>query len=90
MLWFSVCTQEYSLSPNLNDNQSMFLQLLGVMVEAASIDLEVLVGDERPTGPVVSGAAHHLQETVLDVIDVTRGALGEGNKSSLTKLLACN
>ena len=68
----------------------MFLQLLGVMVEAASINLKVLVGDVWPTCSIVPRTAHHFQETVLDVIDVTRGTLGERDKGSLTKLLARN
>ena len=58
------------------------------MVDTASIDLEVPRGDVWSTRPIVSGAAHHFQEAVLDVIDVTWRSLGEGNKSSLTKLLA--
>ena len=65
----------------------MFLQLLAVMVEAASIDLEVLVGDVRPARPIVSGAADNLEEAVLDVADVSGGTLGEGNEGTFTDLL---
>ena len=57
------------------------------MVETASIDLEVLVGDVRSACPIVSGAADNLEEAVLDVTDVIRGTLGEGDEGTFTDLL---
>jgi hypothetical protein len=68
----------------------MFLQLLTVMVEAASIDLKIFFRDVRPASPVVSGAADHFEKAVLDVIDISRGTLGEGNERTLTNLLTRN